>query len=223
MREGLQRHGRYKAVHDHKVAGASAHYKQMKDFMGTKPAVLRIKYRKLQGIDHTACGIYDASCQQPEKSGMGQTVDDLGKGQHTGPAHGNIEKRGKPFGAVDPAAFQDDTQNGDPPDQCAEQVSCPSLKNDGADGGIGARNQHKNHAVIQLFQYPVCLFGKIERVIGGAGCIKQDHTYNKNTQGDHMYPVRIGCGPDHERNHGEEGHHHADKMSNGAAGIFDLF
>lgn len=37
----------YILIHEYKMAEASAHYKQVKNFMGTKCAVLRIKYGKL--------------------------------------------------------------------------------------------------------------------------------------------------------------------------------
>ena len=49
-----QRHRRYKYIHNNKVADASGHDKQMKDFMGAEVFMVRVKDWELQRIDHSA-------------------------------------------------------------------------------------------------------------------------------------------------------------------------
>ena len=55
-------------IHKYKVTDASAHDKQMKDFMGTEVLMPVIENRQLQRIDHTADGVDDTASQKPEES-----------------------------------------------------------------------------------------------------------------------------------------------------------
>ena len=49
------------------MAQASPHDEQMKNFMGTEILVSGIKNWKLQGVDHAAHGVDDATGQEPAK------------------------------------------------------------------------------------------------------------------------------------------------------------
>ncbi len=80
----------YILVHTYKVTDASAHDKQMKDFMGAEVFVQLIEYRKLQRVDHTADCVEDASCEQPGKGGSRQSGQKLAKHRQAGPSHCNI-------------------------------------------------------------------------------------------------------------------------------------
>ncbi len=62
----------YIQIHKDKVADASAHDKQMEDFMGAEVFMPGIKKREFQCINHAADGIYDASCQQPKECRVGK-------------------------------------------------------------------------------------------------------------------------------------------------------
>ena len=62
------------SIHKDKVADASAHDKQMEHFVGAEGFMLRVEDRKLQCIDHSADGINDTSCQQPQKCWCRQRV-----------------------------------------------------------------------------------------------------------------------------------------------------
>lgn len=55
-------------IHKYEVTNASAHDKQVKDFMGTEVLVPVIENWQLQCIDNTADGVDDTACQEPEES-----------------------------------------------------------------------------------------------------------------------------------------------------------
>lgn len=57
----------YIQIHKYKVADASAHHKQMENFVGTEIFVLGIKDGQLQGVYNAACRIDDAACKEPHK------------------------------------------------------------------------------------------------------------------------------------------------------------
>ena len=97
------------------MAEASAHHKEMKDFMGAEVFVAGIKNGKLKCIDNTAHCVNNSPCQKPSKACPWQCVDDSGKGQDANPSHGNIEKGRKPLGTGDPARFDENTRSGDAP------------------------------------------------------------------------------------------------------------
>lgn len=52
-------------VHKDKMTDASAHYKQMENFVGAKVFMFGIKDRQLERIDDAAHGIDDTTCQKP--------------------------------------------------------------------------------------------------------------------------------------------------------------
>ena len=56
-------------VHKYEMTDASAHDKQVKDFVGAKIFVPGIKNRKFKGIDNTADGVNNAAGQKPAKGG----------------------------------------------------------------------------------------------------------------------------------------------------------
>ena len=85
-----QRHRRHKYIHNNKVADASGHDKQMKDFMGAEVFMTGIKNRKLQRVDNAAYGIDDAASQEPSEGCRGKGVQKLGESQYAQPAHGNV-------------------------------------------------------------------------------------------------------------------------------------
>ena len=70
----VNRHIRHKAVHQNKMADASAHHKQVKYFMGAKGLVKLVKYRKLQCVNDTPDGVNDTAGQKPSEGGFGESV-----------------------------------------------------------------------------------------------------------------------------------------------------
>ena len=159
---------------------AAPHDEQMKNFMGTEILVSGIKDWKLQGVDHAACRVDDTTSQKPAKSGFGQCVDDREKGQDTQPAHGDVQYRRKPFGAGDPTAFQNHSQYGNCPYQCAQNISDTIMKNYETYRSVASCNHNENHHMIYFAETPVYFFCRIYGVIDSTGCIKQDHSKDKN-------------------------------------------
>ena len=97
------------------MAQASPHDEQMKNFMGTEILVSGIKDWKLQGVDHAAHGVDDATRQKPSEGLARKGRDDLSKGEHADPAHGNVDQGRKPLGAGDPESIDDDPNKGNAP------------------------------------------------------------------------------------------------------------
>ena len=55
---------------------------------GRKPAV---EAAQLQGVDHAAGGVEQSPGQQPAEGTGRQRPQELGKGQQTDPAHGDVD------------------------------------------------------------------------------------------------------------------------------------
>lgn len=145
-------HPRNKEIHHNKVAYTSQHNKDMEYFMGTKVFMFRIEDRKLQCVDHTADSVNNTACQKPSETCPRQIVEDRYKSQDTQPAHSNIDYGGKPFRAVDPAAFEDHADDGNSPYQCTEDVTGAAVKDDQAYRCIAACDHHEDHHVIHFFR-----------------------------------------------------------------------
>ena len=216
----MDRHTGYKEIHYNKMAHTSQHHKDMKYFVGAEILMLRIEDRKLQSIDHTADGIDDAAGKEPSEACTGQIVEDRNKSKYTQPAHSNVDHRGKPFWAVDPAAFEDHADDGNSPYQCTEDVTGAAVKDDQAYRCIAACDHHEDHHVIHFFQAAVHLGGGIYRMVKSACQIKQDHGEDKNT---HCKNVKDICasGSFHDQR-SSSGHceEHGDSMSNGTSRVF---
>ena len=114
--------------------------------------MLRIEDRKFQGIDHTADGIDDAAGKEPSEACAGQTMEDRNKSKYTQPAHSNVDHRGKPFRAVDPAALEDHSDDGNSPYEGTEDIAGASVENDQAYRSVAAGNHHEDHHMIHFFQ-----------------------------------------------------------------------
>ena len=153
----------------------------MKYFVGTEILMLRIEDRKLQRIDHTADGIDDTAGKEPSEACAGQIVEDRNKSKYTQPAHSNVDHRGKPFRAVDPAALEDHSDDGNGPYEGTEDIAGASVENDQAYRSVAAGDHHKDHHVIHFFQTAVHLDCRVYGMVKCACQVKKDHGKDKNT------------------------------------------
>lgn len=124
-------------IHKDKMADAAAHDKQVEDLMGAEIFVVGVEEGELQCVDHTAHSVDDASCQQPQEGGGGQSVKQLAEHQDADPAHGDIDQGGKPFGTSDPESLDQHTNNSDAPDQGQHGIAQRTAQNDQAYRRIG--------------------------------------------------------------------------------------
>lgn len=60
----------HEGVHHDVVAETSAHHEQVEDLMGAEVTVFLVEDRQLQGVDHAAHGVDDATRQKPSE-GLG--------------------------------------------------------------------------------------------------------------------------------------------------------
>ena len=176
----MDRHTCYKEIHYNKMAHTSQHDKNMKYFVGAEILMLRIEDRKFQGIDHTADGVNDSAGQKPVKASPWESMKNRYECQDTQPAHGDVQYRRKPFGAGDPTAFQNHSQYGNCPYQCTQNISDVIMKNNETYRSVAACNHNENHHMIYFAETPVYFFCRIYGVIDSTGCIKQDHSKDKN-------------------------------------------
>ena len=174
-------HTGYEEIHYNKMAHTSQHHKNMKYFVGTEILMLRIEDRKLQSIDHTADGIDDTAGKEPSEACAGQIVEDRNKSKYTQPAHSNVDHRGKPFRAVDPAALEDHSDDGNGPYEGTEDIAGASVENDQAYRSVAAGDHHKDHHVIHFFQTAVHLDCRVYGMVKCACQVKKDHGKDKNT------------------------------------------
>ena len=144
-------HPRNKEIHHNKVAYTSQHNKDMEYFMGTKVFMFRIEDRKLQCVDHTADSVNNTACQKPSETCPRQIVEDRHESQDTQPAHSNIDYGGKPFRAVDPAAFEDHADDGNSPYQCTEDVTGAAVEDDQAYRCIAALRSSRRSSCDPFF------------------------------------------------------------------------
>ena len=216
----MQGHAGYKEIHHNKVAETSQHNKDVEHLMGTEILMLRIKNWKFQRIDHAADGINNSACQKPSETCPRQIVEDRHKSQNTQPAHSNVNYRGKPFRAVDPAALEDHADDGDGPYQGTEDITGTAVEDDQAYRCIAACDHHEDHHVIHFFQAAVHLGSGVYGMVKGACQIKQDHSQDKNTYCKNVKNIRTS-GSFHEQRSGT-GHckEHGDPMSNSTSRVF---
>ena len=107
----------YKCVHHHIMAQASAHDKQMENLMRTEIFMLCIENRQFQCVDNAARRVDKPAGQQPEKGAFRKCQHDLPEGQHTDPAHRDVNQRRKPLRAVDPERVDENPSDRDTPDE----------------------------------------------------------------------------------------------------------
>lgn len=148
---------KYKCIHHYEVAGTSGHYKEMKDLMASEIFVLIVKDWKLQSIDHAANGVDDTAGQEPSKGLARKRCDNLSKGQHADPAHGNVNQGRKPFGAGDPQRVYENACSGNAPYQRQKEPAGAVAQNQHTDRSVGPGNQNENHHVVHLAQHAVYL------------------------------------------------------------------
>ena len=213
-------HTGYEEIHYNKMAHTSQHHKNMKYFVGTEILMLRIEDRKLQSIDHTADGIDDTAGKEPSEACAGQIVEDRNKSKYTQPAHSNVDHRGKPFRAVDPAALEDHSDDGNGPYEGTEDIAGASVENDQAYRSVAAGDHHKDHHVIHFFQTAVHLDCRVYGMVKCACQVKKDHGKDKNTYCKNMENV-CDSGRLHDQRSGSgHGKKHADSVGYGTSRIF---
>lgn len=139
-------------IHHHKVAGASAHDKEVEDLMAAEIFMPAVEDRELQCIDHAADRVNNSSCQKPAKSRCAHGIEDLGECQHAGPSHADIQDRGYPLGTEHPKCLDQYACNGNAPDQGQQSDSCPALEHQQADGRVASCDQDEDHHVVDFFQ-----------------------------------------------------------------------
>ena len=182
--------------------------------------MLRIEDRKLQGIDHTADGIDDAAGKEPSEACAGQTMEDRNKSKYTQPAHSNVDHRGQPFRAVDPAALEDHSDDGNSPYEGTEDIAGVSVENDQAYRSVAAGNHHEDHHVIHFFQTAVHLGCGVYGMVKCACQVKKNHGKDKNTYCKNVENI-CASGRFHDQRSGSgHGKKHADSVGYGASWIF---
>ena len=164
------------------MADASAHYKQMENFMRSEIFMFVVKNRKLQRINDTAYCIYQPSCQKPEEGGPGKRIPQLAEHCQANPAHGDVDYGRKPFGAGNPYRFNSHSEDGNAPDNGQKRISQLAAKDYQAYGGIGACYQDENHHMINLAEYPKNPSSHIDGMVSGAGAVQQNQLADWITQ-----------------------------------------
>ena len=125
--------------------------------MGAEVTVFLVEDRQLQGVDHAAHGVDDATRQKPSEGLARKGRDDLSKGEHADPAHGNVDQGRKPLGAGNPQRVDEDAHGGNAPYQCQKEPAGAVAQNQHADRRVGPGDQDKDHHMICLAQHTVDL------------------------------------------------------------------
>lgn len=148
--------------------------------MGPEILVARVKERKFQRVDDAACGIQDSAGKQPEESRTRKCLQELTEDGETCPSHRHIDDRRDIFGASHPEQLEQHSDDCDCPDADEQPVAVVWVQHEDTDRRVGARNQDKDHHVIQLLKHPQPFAAQVHRVIEGACGIQQDHAGDKD-------------------------------------------
>jgi len=204
------------------VTEASAHDEQVKDFVRTEMFESGVEQWKLQCVYNAADGVNDSAGEEPVECTRCQRSDNGLDRREANPAHGDVDHGGEPLGTVDPKCIDDDSDDRDGPNEGQKAVSDRIAENDQADRSVGTGDQYEDHHVVDLFEHFVDLLRDIEGVVDGAGSVKQDHTDDKDGDGDRGKEAGCeNCFCD-QRNRGDDGQDHCDEMGQGTARIFNI-
>ena len=201
------------------MAYTSGHDKEMEYFVGAEAFMSGIEQGELQRIDYATHCIDDTACQKPQKGCGTQGIEKASEYQHTYPSHGDINDGGKPFGAGDPAKFDEHTDQCDSPDESQQGIAQIAAQNDEAHGGVGTGDEHEDHHVVQFAEDAQVFSGQVYTVVCGAGALEQNHARHKDGHGSEASPAGGDTCFYQQRHCGEECHHHTDEMSNCASGF----
>ncbi len=199
----------------------SAHDEKVKDLMGAKVLMSGVEKGQLERIDDAADGIDDTAGYKPEKSCARQGSDQRNHGEDTEPSHGDVDQRRKPFWTGDPESFDQDSGDGGSPDQKKERITDGIPQRDHTDRCITSGDQDKDHHMIDFAKNAVNFLGYVQRMIDGARAVEQDHAERENgKRRDRMSAVFVR-GEYKKRCGSRRCQDHTDKMSDGAAGVFN--
>lgn len=137
-------------VHYDKVTGASCHNEQMKDLMTSEIFMTVIEDREFQCINDAANRVNDTACKKPSERCRGQCVQDLGKGENTGPSHSDIQYGRKPFRAINPECFDQDSGNRDAPYKKQKRNPGLAVEYKQTDRSVCSGNQYGDHHMIDF-------------------------------------------------------------------------
>ena len=178
----LYRHRCYKKVHNNEVTETSKHHKNMENLMGTEVLMTCIENRNFQCIDNSADGVNDSSGEKPAKTGSRQRMKNRDKCQYAQPAHSDIQNGRNPFGTADPETFQNDSEDCNSPYKSAEDITGSIMQCNETNRSIASGNHNEDHHVIHFSESAVDFLCRVNGMIYGACCIKQDHSQYKNAQ-----------------------------------------
>ncbi len=204
------------------MAEAAAHDEQMEHLVRTEILVAGVEERQLHRVDDAARRVDQPAGQQPDERAPRHCLQDAGDRQQTDPAHGDIEDRGEPFGAIDPEGFDQNARDGDDPDQGQQRPADAAAQHHYADRGVGTRDQDEDHHVVDLAQHAVHLRGNVKGMVNGAGRVQQDHAGGENGQGRGRGHSGIVVCLDEQRRRRQNRENHSDEMGDGAARLLDM-
>ena len=150
------------------MAQAAGHHKEMEDLVHPEIGVALFKAGALEGVDDAAHRVEQPAGQQPAEAGAREAAQQLRQGKDAGPAHGDIQHRRHPLGAEHKEQHQHRPQQGAAPDHAQQNAAHQSRQGQQADRGIAARDQDKDHDVVQLFEQRLVFAAGGHGMVGGA-------------------------------------------------------
>lgn len=189
--------------------------------MGTEILMAGVEKRQFQCINDTADCVDESADEKPPERRGRKCLNNPGECKYTDPAHGDIKHRGKPFWAGNPTGFDDDSDHCDGPHQSKQCPTGPISQNYHTDRCISAGDQDKDHHMVDFAQYPVDVGRDVKCMVNGAGCVQQYHTADEDCQCHGGKNAGLMVCFEEKRDCRRHGKHHADEMSNSAAGVFD--
>lgn len=139
--------------------------------MRSKVFMPGVEEGQLQRIKDASQRIDNTAGQKPEEASFWKRVQNPCKCQDAGPAHSDIDKGGKPFGAGNPQCVDKDSQDSYAPYQSQQEPPCLISQYNHTYRRIGSCNEDEYHHMIQLPQQLVDAWRNVQGVIDGAGRI----------------------------------------------------
>ena len=134
-----------------------------------------IEEGNFQRINNSSDRINNSACKKPSEACSRKGVKDWNKSQYAQPSHSDIEDGGDPFGAVDPAALQNNSGDCNDPYQGTQDIADFIMQGNEAYRGVASGNHDKDHHVIHLSETPVDFLCGVYGMVYGACSIKQNH------------------------------------------------
>ena len=192
------------------MTDASGDNEQVKQLVKAEKSA---EIRFFEDINDTADRVGQAARGEQLDSGGGHG-EHYAEVKRNRPAERKIERRADEPGRVDPEQLDRDAGQGNQPDNAEKDKAARRRHEFENDRRVAARNQHVNHAVVELFQAAHDRLAAPGELVSAARGIERDkrQTEHDRRPGKLTGNIRLHQKPHEQRKQTDSAEHRADKM-----------